>query len=348
MEFAGVIVEKWVKVLTNADLDSDEMRLPPKFVKKYVNRLKTNSLLKFRNGYEIATVFNHETGTFSGLSTMYEDFLFEVGQMLVFEFDGSCDFNVYVIDTDLTEVEYPPVLHHTQSGHPRVVSVKRGGLKFVYFVKEESPLYDELEPPASFKRSFRFLPGYQNYIFSNGKKIDGVYNNESGKFKGLSKFCSILGLENFSQFNLVLFTYEEHGMSSVAFFDDHFVEVLFPGTPLSIGQNSENPTATGRIEIVVKPCHMYQYSYGVDVSTVHNSITAFWKKTDYINLHSGERSWKVQVKCRGVKNRRSTINNGWIQLREDLGLVEGDIVVLECAHFCGNHFALHVVKNDGA
>ena len=30
-----------------------------------------------------------------------------------------------------------------------------------------------------------------------------------------------------------------------------------------IGQNSENPTATGRIEIVVKPCHMYQYSYGV-------------------------------------------------------------------------------------
>lgn len=25
MEFAGVIVEKWVKVLTNADLDSDEM-----------------------------------------------------------------------------------------------------------------------------------------------------------------------------------------------------------------------------------------------------------------------------------------------------------------------------------
>ena len=51
---------------------------------------------------------------------MYEDFLFEVGQMLVFEFDGSCDFNVYVIDTDLTEVEYPPVLHHTQSGHPRV------------------------------------------------------------------------------------------------------------------------------------------------------------------------------------------------------------------------------------
>ena len=79
------------------------------------------------------------------------------------------------------------------------------------------------------------MPGYQNFVFSNGKKIDGVDNHESGKFKGQSKFCYILGLENFRQFNMVLFTYEEHGMSSVAFFDDNFVEVLFPGTPLSIG-----------------------------------------------------------------------------------------------------------------
>ncbi|KAL1828957.1 hypothetical protein ACET3Z_007369 [Daucus carota] len=43
MEFAGVIVEKWVKVLTNADLDSDEMRLPPKFVKKYLRSGCVNS-----------------------------------------------------------------------------------------------------------------------------------------------------------------------------------------------------------------------------------------------------------------------------------------------------------------
>ncbi|WOG94498.1 hypothetical protein DCAR_0313794 [Daucus carota subsp. sativus] len=232
MEFAGVIVEKWVKILTNADMDSDEMRLPSKFFNKYVNRLRTNILLKFRNGYEIPTVFNHEKGTFCGFSTMYDDFLFEVGQMLVFEFDGSCDFNVYVIDTYLT---VPPGSSPYAEWASSRCLCERGGLKFVYFVKEESPLYDEFEPPASFKRAFRVLPGYQNFVFRNGKKIDGVYNHKSGKFKGQSKFCSILGLENFRQFNMVLFTYEEHGMSSVAFFDDNFVEVLFPGTPLSIG-----------------------------------------------------------------------------------------------------------------
>ena len=162
MEFAGVIAEKWIKVLTKADLESDEMvsfelfsvhascmylvctiyvlslcfpffshgfciicvcqRLPKKFLNKHGNRVQMSFILKLRNGYQIPIVFNDEKGTFFGLSPLYDDFGFEAGQMLVFEFDGSCHFNVYVIGSDLVEIVYPPVVHHMQNnvGRPRV------------------------------------------------------------------------------------------------------------------------------------------------------------------------------------------------------------------------------------
>lgn len=79
------------------------------------------------------------------------------------------------------------------------------------------------------------LPGYQSFVFSNGKKIVGGYSHGRGKFHGLSKFCSIVGLDNFRQFNVVLFSYENNDVTTVSVFDDHFVDVIFPGTPVSMG-----------------------------------------------------------------------------------------------------------------
>ena len=79
------------------------------------------------------------------------------------------------------------------------------------------------------------LMGYQNFFFSNGKRVEGGYHHDTKKFHGLSKFCSIVGLENFSGFNLLLFNYENSGITTVSVFDDHFVEHLFPGTPVSTG-----------------------------------------------------------------------------------------------------------------
>ena len=62
---------------------------------------------------------NDENGTISGLSTVYADLDLKVGEMLVFEFDGSMHFNVYVIGTDLLEIEYPCVVHQFQKTRPR-------------------------------------------------------------------------------------------------------------------------------------------------------------------------------------------------------------------------------------
>ncbi|WOG81910.1 hypothetical protein DCAR_0101066 [Daucus carota subsp. sativus] len=136
MESSGLIEPKFIRFLTNAEINSDELKLPKDIVKKYCDRLKTCFFLKFRNGYEIPEQLNEE----------------------------------------------------------KRISMRSGGFKFVTFVKEDNPLSDDFEAPASFKRAIPLVPGYQNFLFSNGKKIEGGYNRESGKFYSLRKFCQILVL----------------------------------------------------------------------------------------------------------------------------------------------------------
>ncbi|WOH00621.1 hypothetical protein DCAR_0519990 [Daucus carota subsp. sativus] len=348
MECSGFISEKFIRVLTAADTTLDELKIPRDFVRKYGSRLEDSLLLKFRNGYEIAVVFKNERGSLLGVFSIFEDFGLEGGKMLLFEYNGVRDFNVFVIGKDLTEIIYPNIVHFTQNRRPRTVSLKNGGLKYVHFVKEEEPLYDEFEPPFSFKERCGMLQGYHTFLFSNGKKTVGQYNHENGKYQGLAKICSILGLQNFGKFNLVLFSYEEMYVTTVSVFDDHFLEVFLPGTPLSSGLNSHNPTVRGRIEITIQPCHMYKYSYGVDISTEYNGITNFWRNIDYITVYAAGSAWKLQVRYRGGgESQRTAIKDGWMQFRDDLGLVAGDVLVLECADSSIQHFCVQVIKNHG-
>ncbi|WOH03395.1 hypothetical protein DCAR_0622792 [Daucus carota subsp. sativus] len=90
---------------------------------------------------------------------LYEDFALKGGEMLVSEFNRSTDFNVYVIGTNLTEIRYPNIVHCMQKKRPRVVSMRNGGLKFVTFVKEDSPLAEDYKAPASFKRACPLVRG---------------------------------------------------------------------------------------------------------------------------------------------------------------------------------------------
>ena len=94
--------------------------------------------------------------------------------------------------------------------------------------------------------------------------------------------------------------------------------------------------------------------YGADVSLTsigvtdgygYVQLTTFWRKTEYINVYSGDTIWKLQVSSRRDNSRRNTINDGWIKFRDDLGLAEGDVVVLECACYSSRHFAVQVIKN---
>ena len=53
------------------------------------------------------------------------------------------------------------------------------------------------------------------------------------------------------------------------------------------------------------------------------------------------------MRHRGGKSQRTAIKDGWMQFRDDLGLVAGDVVVLECADSSIQHFCVQVMKNHG-
>ena len=87
---------------------------------QYGGRLQECFLMKFRNGYELPVYFSDDQWTISGVSNLYEDFGLNGGEMLLFEFNGKSDFNVYVIGSNLTEIEYPNIVHYLQKNRPRV------------------------------------------------------------------------------------------------------------------------------------------------------------------------------------------------------------------------------------
>ena len=59
-----------------------------------------------------------------------------------------------------------------------------------------------------------------------------------------------------------------------------------------------------------------------DVSTDFFRTSVFWKK-DTITAYNGVESWKLEVRKRKF-GKRATINRGWIEFMDDLGLNVGD------------------------
>ena len=85
-----------------------------------------------------------------------------------------------------------------------------------------------------------------------------------------------------------------------------------------------------------------------DISTEYKRVTNFWRQTDYINVYYGENAWKLQVRSWGCKCHRTTIKEGWMEFRDDMGLQVGDVLVLECDDYYVHHFAVRVIKNGSA
>lgn len=73
-------------------------------------RLGEKISLKFRNGYSIEVSFNKYWGKVVGVKKLYEDFGLEGGELLVFEYSGDGNFNIYIIGKDCCEVDYPTVV----------------------------------------------------------------------------------------------------------------------------------------------------------------------------------------------------------------------------------------------
>ncbi|KAK1399862.1 hypothetical protein POM88_009725 [Heracleum sosnowskyi] len=276
MDSSGLLCEKFVKFVTRNDTSKNEMRIPSDFCSKYGNRLPASFHVILRNGYRLPVDFDQRRGILKGFLWFFNHFDLKGGEMLLFEYYGRYDLNVYIIGTNCSEIEYPHIVHHLQTCHPRRVTLGNGGWRFVFFV---IPLY-------------RLLMRYR----------------QTGKISCLRTMCDVLGLADLKPFHMLLFTYDGVGMVNVSVFDENLFEVVFPGSPTSIDETSPAFDIASIFEITIQSCHMLKYCYGVDISTEYKDLCDMWDRIDYINVYSGDSSWRLQVRKRSDWNR-TTIND---------------------------------------
>ena len=97
------------------------------------------------------------------------------------------------------------------------------------------------KPPAQFLARCEFaLPEEIMYVISNGKTFHGSYCTAEKKLTGLSQLCEIVGVSDLSGFEMMLFEYQVPSTLNISVFDEILNEIIFPGTPLSIGRHLFN------------------------------------------------------------------------------------------------------------
>ncbi|KAK1397958.1 TF-B3 domain-containing protein [Heracleum sosnowskyi] len=340
MEACGLICEKFAKLLSPNDVSRDEMSIPPEFCFKYDDRMALAFNLILRTGYRLPVRFNPDKGTLDGLLPLYRDLGLNGGELLVFEYYGRFDMNLYVIGSNSSEIDYPHMVHDLQTCKPLKVSLANGGWRFTISVDLSAEFDDEIDLPQEFMDVCATgFPRWARMILRNGKVFIGTYDRDRRKLSCLRTMHEILGRDNLENIHILVFTYDGVCALNVTAFDKELVEIVFPGTPTSNGERGYG------FEITVHHSHMLKFCHGVDISREYKDLCNVWGRRNYINVYSGESAWRLQVRKRSDW-KRTTIHDGWLEFRESLGLEVGATLVFHCAKESCYHFSVTVIKQE--
>ncbi|XP_020961332.1 B3 domain-containing transcription factor VRN1-like [Arachis ipaensis] len=86
------------------------MMIPRKFVREYGERLSNKVVLKLPNGTKWEVYLEKHDGRIwlqNGWKEFVEHHSLRFGDLLVFRFDGTSHFNVFICDMSATEIDYP-------------------------------------------------------------------------------------------------------------------------------------------------------------------------------------------------------------------------------------------------
>ncbi|KAL1833681.1 hypothetical protein ACET3Z_003332 [Daucus carota] len=176
MESSGLLAEKFCTILKYAKTIPNELTLPADFCLKYGHRLLSTVDLKLRNGYVLSVEFDRSLGRLNGVSDLFQYLELKGGELLLFEYFGRYNMNIYVMNTNCSEMNYPDIIDPFQEYIPQLVTVGNGGWRFICFLEKTGICCDEIEPPRAFlDRCGRFIPENITYLMSNGKKFEGNY-----------------------------------------------------------------------------------------------------------------------------------------------------------------------------
>ncbi|XP_017257239.1 uncharacterized protein LOC135148051 isoform X1 [Daucus carota subsp. sativus] len=347
MESCGLQAQKFSHKLTHMDTLSDEMMIPRSFCSKYAHDLHEDMELKLRNGYVLPVKFDHSRGVFKGLLCFFKHFKLNGGELLVFEYFGRYNINVYILGSNLSEIKYPDFKFNMPESPPRLVTLGDGGWRFVWFNSGRQTTINEIQPPEAFldRCEFSFREPMK-YVISNGKKFGCSYCPSSRKFIGLDCVCEMLKNTGTKEIHMLLFKYDVDSVITISAFDKELCEIVYPGTPLSIVEaGGDHPSIGFQFEIHVEEIHMSPECYVVYISPLFKKLCSMWDTIQSIYVYSGNGSWKLDI-CRRDDYYRSTIEDGWQQLRDGLALEVGDICIFECPVDSLDRFNVRVVKKQ--
>ncbi|WOH01235.1 hypothetical protein DCAR_0520616 [Daucus carota subsp. sativus] len=298
-------VPDFFKYITPDDCATNELLLPRKFCEMQQHILRENCILTIRNGYKMHVAYDRKTRKLRELGDLFNDFELGGGEVLIFELVDGNNFNVYIVGEDGNEINYPAILHTSQTSSSSAVTNNSSGWKFVKFISNAHPTDDEILLPKAFMRMFGSkLPEWFSFVLKNHFRFGGHLDFLEGKITGLRKVCGGLKLANFQKLELLVFTYEMGRFLNLSLFDGHNVETI----PVEF-----------------------------------KFLTDQWKKRDKITVCKGRLQWKLEIR-KARKGNRITINGGFIALRTDMQLDVGDCCFFRWINESYHHFRLEIVK----
>ncbi|KAK1388492.1 hypothetical protein POM88_016670 [Heracleum sosnowskyi] len=253
--------------------------------------------------------------------------------MLLFEYFGRRDINVYIIRINGSEFEYPHVIHHLQTCHPRRVTVGNGGGDLLCLLMQRLDLmmrlcsfpdYKLQESPIPFTERCGYdFPVSLIIVLSNGKVFWAKFTLETRKISCLRRMYNVLGVPDLKCFHMLLFTYDGFSAINVSAFDEHLYETVFPGSPLCNGVRASG------FALPIKQSNMLPDYYGVDISINYEDICNMWGRIDYIHVYANNSSWRLEVRKRSDW-KGTYIHDGWLKFRNSLELDVGDLCIFQC------------------
>lgn len=88
------------------------------FWEKMGPTLPTNLHLKLRTRYLLPLDLDKRRGVLQGFCEFYNNLRLKGGEFLVFEYYGHFGLNVYILGSNCSEIEYPPIVHENQTCNP--------------------------------------------------------------------------------------------------------------------------------------------------------------------------------------------------------------------------------------
>lgn len=82
------------------------------------NDLNGTWVLSIRNGYKIDVVYDRQSKKLFGVGDLFSDFGQNGGELLLFESVDFRIFNVYIVGEDGNEIQYPAIVHRSQTSEP--------------------------------------------------------------------------------------------------------------------------------------------------------------------------------------------------------------------------------------